>query len=153
MTDNTYNILYGEEIPQDLFSSSHSVPVYDIEKKATTGEEVTLILPYNAVEKKWSTLPERKALLHLYGRLHDEGYVLWIPEYRGEKLSLLAEKGGKRYLILIVLDSESEKKVWIAKENTDAYTVVVIREKVIDEKGAHSISLDMALSSFNFLSL
>ena len=135
MTDNTYNILYGEEIPQDLFSSSHSVPVYDIEKKATTGEEVTLILPYNAVEKKWSTLPERKALLHLYGRLHDEGYVLWIPEYRGEKLSLLAEKGGKRYLILIVLDSESEKKVWIAKENTDAYTVVVIREKVIDEKG------------------
>ena len=153
MTDNTYNILYGEEIPQDLFSSSHSVPVYDIEKKATTGEEVTLILPYNAVEKKWSTLPERKALLHLYGRLHDEGYVLWIPEYRGEKLSLLAVKGGKRYLILIVLDSESEKKVWIAKENTDAYTVVVIREKVIDEKGAHSISLDMALSSFNFLSL
>ena len=153
MTDNAYNILYGEEIPQDLFSSSHSVPVYDIEKKATTGEEVTLILPYNAVEKKWSTLPERKALLHLYGRLHDEGYVLWIPEYRGEKLSLLAEKGGKRYLILIVLDSESEKKVWIAKENTDAYTVVVIREKVIDEKGAHSISLDMALSSFNFLSL
>ena len=153
MTDNTYNILYGEEIPQDLFSSFHSVPVYDIEKKATTGEEVTLVLPYNAVEKKWSTLPERKALLHLYGRLHDEGYVLWIPEYRGEKLSLLAEKGGKRYLILIVLDSESEKKVWIAKENTDAYTVVVIREKVIDEKGAHSISLDMALSSFNFLSL
>ena len=153
MTDNTYNILYGEEIPQDLFSSSHSVPVYDIEKKATTGEEVTLVLPYNAVEKKWSTLPERKALLHLYGRLHDEGYVLWIPEYRGEKLSLLAEKGGKRYLILIVLDSESEKKVWIAKENTDAYTVVVIREKVIDEKGAYSISLDMALSSFNFLSL
>ncbi len=153
MTDNTYNILYGEEIPQDLFSSSHSVPVYDIEKKATTGEEVTLVLPYNAVEKKWSTLPERKALLHLYGRLHDEGYVLWIPEYRGEKLSLLAEKGGKRYLILIVLDSESEKKVWIAKENTEAYTVVVIREKVIDEKGAYSISLDMALSSFNFLSL
>ena len=153
MTENTYQILYGEEIPQDLFSTSHSIPVYDIEKKATTGEEVTFILPYNAVEKKWSTLPERKALLHLYGRLHDEGYVLWIPEYRGEKLSLLAEKGGKRYLILIVLDSESEKKVWIAKENTDAYTVVVIREKVIDEKGAHSISLDMALSSFNFLSL
>lgn len=153
MTENTYNILYGEEIPQDLFSSPQSVPVYDIEKKSTTGEEVSLILPYNAVEKKWSTLPERKALLHLYGRLHDEGYVLWIPEYRGEKLSLLAEKGGKRYLILIVLDSESEKKVWIAKENTEAYTVVVIREKVIDEKGAHSISLDMALSSFNFLSL
>ena len=39
MTENTYQILYGEEIPQDLFSTSHSIPVYDIEKKATTGEE------------------------------------------------------------------------------------------------------------------
>ena len=79
--------------------------------------------------------------------------MIWIPEYRGERFSLLAEKGGKRFLILIALDSESEKKVWIAKDNSDSYTVVIIRDKVIDEKGAYSISLDMALSSFNFLSL
>ena len=153
MTENTYQILYGEEIPQDLFSTSHSIPVYDIEKKATTGEEVTFILPYNAVDKKWSTNPEKKVLLHLYQRLRDEGYVIWIPEYRGERFSLLAEKGGKRFLILIALDSESEKKVWIAKDNSDSYTVVIIKDKAIDEKGVHSISLDMALSSFNFLSL
>ena len=153
MNENTYNILYGEEIPRDLFSSAGTIPVYDIEKKASTGEEVSFILPYNAVDKKWSTKPEKKVLLHLYQRLRDEGYVIWIPEYRGEKLSLLAEKGGKRFLILLALDSESEKKVWIAKENSNSYTVVIIREKAIDEKGAHSISLDMALSSFNFLSL
>ena len=97
--------------------------------------------------------PEKKVLLHLYQRLRDEGYVIWIPEYRGERFSLLAEKGGKRFLILIALDSESEKKVWIAKDNSDSYTVVIIRDKAIDEKGVHSISLDMALSSFNFLSL
>ena len=55
MTENTYGILYGEELPQDLFSSVHLVPVYDIEKKASTGEEVSFILPYNAVDKRWST--------------------------------------------------------------------------------------------------
>ena len=153
MTENTYDILYTNEIPQDLFSSSHSIPVYDIEKKATTGEELTIILPYNAVEKKWSTMPEKKIFLKLFQRLSEEGYILWIPEYRGERLSLLAEKGGKRFLILFVLDSESEKKVWIAKENRDSYTVVIVREKAMEEKGAYSISLDMALSSFNFLSL
>ena len=153
MTENTYGILYGEELRQDLFSSVHLVPVYDIEKKASTGEEVSFILPYNAVDKRWSTIPEKKILLHLYQRLSDEGYVIWIPEYRGERLSLLAEKGGKRFLIVIVLDSESERKAWIAKENSDSYTVVIIREKVIEEKDAHSMSLDMALSSFNFLSL
>ena len=52
MTENTYGILYGEELPQDLFSSVHFVPVYDIEKKASTGEEVSFILPYNAVDKR-----------------------------------------------------------------------------------------------------
>ena len=153
MTEKTREILYGDEIPGDLFSASHVVPVYDIEKKATTGEEVTIILPYNAAEKSWSTPLEEKIQRYLFQTLLEEGYVLWIPEYRGEKLTLLAEKGGKRFLLQLCLDSESERKVWIAKQNCDSYTVVVIREKAINEKGANSLSLDDALSPFNFLSL
>ena len=153
MTENTYGILYGEELPLDLFSSVHLVPVYDIEKKASTGEEVSFILPYNAVDKRWSTIPEKKILLHLYQRLSDEGYVIWIPEYRGERLSLLAEKGGKRFLIVMGLDSERGGEAWVAKGNSGSDAVGVIREKISEEKDAHSMSLDMALSSFNFLSL
>ncbi|MGN1163254.1 MAG: hypothetical protein ACI4S4_00465 [Candidatus Ornithospirochaeta sp.] len=153
MTQKTKEILYAPEVPRDLFSSSVSVPVYDIEKNATTGEEVVFHLPYNAVEKRWTETGEEKYISHLFQRLREEDFVLWVPQYKGEKLTLLAEKGGKRFLIQVVSDSESERKAWLACENKESYSVVVVREKKVDDKGIITLTFDDAVSSFNFLSL
>ena len=153
MTENTYNILYGEEIPHDLFSTSHSIPVYDIEKKATTGEEVTFILPYNAVDRPWTVSPRDKLERWLYQKLSSEKYIIYIPEYKGERFSLLASREGRRFLIVLGLESEDERKVWLARENSPSYTVVVVRDREVDEDGVASISVSSLLDSFNFLSL
>ena len=153
MTESTREILYAPEVPRDLFSSSVSVPVYDMEKKAITGEEVVFHIPYNAVEKKWTMTGEEKFVARLFQRLREEDFILWVPQYKGEKFTLLAEKGGKRFLILAVADSESERKAWLARENKDAYSVVIIREKAVEEEGIYTPTFDTAVSSFNFLSL
>ena len=43
--------------------------------------------------------------------------------------------------------------MWLARENSPSYTVVVIRDREVDEDGVASISVSSLLDSFNFLSL
>ena len=153
MTAEEISILFYPEVPLDLFSSSVIVPVYDTEKNATTGEEVEIFLPYNAVERPWTVSPRDKLERWLYQKLSSEKYIIYIPEYRGERFSLLASREGRRFLIVLGLESEDERKVWLARENSPSYTVVVIRDREVDEDGVASISVSSLLDSFNFLSL
>ncbi len=153
MTAEEISILFSPEVPLDLFSSSVIVPVYDTEKNATTGEEVEIFLPYNAVDRPWSVSPRDKLERWLYQKLSSEKYIIYIPEYKGERFSLLASREGRRFLIVLGLESEDERKVWLARENSPSYTVVVVRDREVDEDGVASISVSSLLDSFNFLSL
>ncbi len=111
MTAEEISILFSPEVPLDLFSSSVIVPVYDTEKNATTGEEVEIFLPYNAVERPWIVSPRDKLERWLYQKLSSEKYIIYIPEYKGERFSLLASREGRRFLIVLGLESEEEKSV------------------------------------------
>ena len=99
------SILFSPEVPLDLFSSSVIVPVYDTEKNATTGEEVEIFLPYNAVERPWTVSPRDKLERWLYQKLSSEKYIIYIPEYKGERFSLLASRE----------EDSSSSWVWKAK--------------------------------------
>ena len=152
MNDRTRELLFSKEVPDDLLVHLREVPLYDVKKNATTGESVHYPLPYNAVEKPWTLRAEEKAERYLYEKLVEAGYTVWKPVYDGEELNLLTENGGKRYLIVFVLDSESERRLWRALELRDRYTIVAVRENVQKEvKGAVGVSIDEVFDSFNFL--
>ncbi len=152
MNDRTREILFSKEVPDDLLVHSREVPLYDVERNATTGESVHYPLPYNAVKRPWSVRASVKAERYLYEKLVEAGYAVWKPVYDGEELNLLTENGGRRYLIVFVLDSESERLLWRALELRDRYRVVAVREKAQKEvKGAVGVSIDEVFDSFNFL--
>ncbi len=152
MNDRTREILFSKEVPFDLLVHSREVPLYDVERNATTGESVHYPLPYNATKKPWTLTASVKAERYLFEKLVEAGYAVWKPVYDGEEFNLLTENGGKRYIIVFVLDSESEKKLWRALELRDRYTIVVVRENAQKEaKGAIGVSVDEVFDSFNFL--
>lgn len=152
MNDRTKEILFSKEIPDDLLVHHREVPLYDTVANATTGESETYPLPYNAAKKMWTTPPSVKAERYLYERLVEAGYAVWKPVYDGLVFNLLTENEGRRYLIVFVLDSESERKLWRALELSDRYRVVVVREKARKEvKGAVGVGIDEVFDSFNFL--
>lgn len=152
MNEKTKEILFSKEIPDDLLVHHREVPLYDVEANATTGESIIYPLPYNAVKKMWATPTPVKAERYLYERLVEAGYAVWKPVYDGTPFNLLTENEGRRYLIVFVFDSESERNLWRALELSDRYRVVVVREKAQKEvKGAVSVSIDEVFDSFNFL--
>ncbi len=152
MNEKTREILFSKEIPDDLLVHHREVPVYDVAANATRGGSVSYPLPYNAVKKMWVTPPSVKAERYLYERLVEAGYAVWKPFYDGMLFNLLTENEGRRYLIVFVLDSESERKLWRALELSESYRVVVVREKAGKEaKGAVGVGIDEVFDSFNFL--
>lgn len=155
MNENSRKLLFPEEIPHDLFVSERSIQVYDVEKNASTGDEVSFPYPYNvAVGGNWAVTAKVRLERYLCQKFQDEGYIVRIPEFRGERFSLLVEKGGKRILLILALESEDEAAVWRSAELQRAYSIVVIRDCEMKEpSGATSITVDQALGSFNFLSV
>ena len=105
------------------------------------------------MDRPWTVSPRDKLERWLYQKLSSEKYIIYIPEYKGERFSLLASREGRRFLIVLGLESEDERKVWLARENSPSYTVVVVRDREVDEDGVTSISVSSLLDSFNFLSL
>jgi hypothetical protein len=153
MNDKTRDILFAPEVPDDLFSNRREVPFYDLIGKRITGKTLYYPLPYNAVHEKGSVSASLKAERYLFGKLNEAGYTIWKPVYEGEEFTLLVENGGKMYLIVFVLDSESERKVWRALELRSSYSVVVVRDRRVKEpEGVIGVTLDEAFDSFNFLS-
>lgn len=59
---------------------------------------------------------------------------MWKPILDGEYLSLLASKNGKRFLFVLVLESEDEKNVWRALELSNKYEIVVVRDRSVKEE-------------------
>lgn len=152
MNEKTKEILFSKEIPDDLLVHHREVPLYDVEANATTGGSVSYPLPYNAVKKMWTTPASVKAERYLFERLVEAGYAVWKPVYDGIDLNLLTENEGRRYLIVFVLDSESERKLWRALELSERFRVVAVREKAHKEvKGAVGAGIDEVFDSFNFL--
>lgn len=152
MVEKTKAILFPTEQPEDLFVSHRTIQVYDVEKNASTGEEVEFPYPYNvAMDGPWSVVAKERLRRYFVQKFMDEGYIVRIPEYRGEQLPLLVEKGGKRIIIVFALESEDELFVWLVQELKRSYQVVVITDKGSGLKdGVWSVSLDDALDSFNF---
>ncbi len=154
MDRNTYDILFSTEVPVDLFAPPHVLLEYDVLKNASTGAEVTVAAPYNAVSRKWTTPPEEKLTAYLAGRFMADGYVVRVPVLNGTRFPLLVEKGGRRIIIVHALSGEDEKKVWQALAVVRNYTVVVIREySAPSMKGEKCITVDEALGTFNFQTL
>lgn len=155
MNEASRKILFPEEIPHDLFVSERSIQVYDVERNASTGEEVSFPYPYNvAVGDSWSVTAKGRLERYLCQKFQDEDYIVRVPEYHGERFSLLVEKGGKRIILVLALESEDEAAVWRSAELQRAYSIVVIRDCEMKEPtGAVSITVDQALGSFNFLSV
>ncbi len=152
MNSNTESIIFRSEVPDDLFSSGREVPCYDIAQKRTTGKTVNYPIPYNAVHEKYSAMAGLRAERYLFERLNKAGYTIWKPVYDGEEFTLLTESGGKMYLIIFVLESEDERKIWKALELRDSYSIVVVRDRREEEVSPLiSVSLDEVFDSFNFL--
>lgn len=134
MNDKSLNILFTPDIPQDLFALMKNVPVYDVKNETTTGEEIVYPIPYNANEGMWITAPTLKAERYIFQKLIEEDYSVWKPILDGEYLSLLASKNGKRFLFVLVLESEDEKNVWRALELSNKYEIVVVRDRSVKEE-------------------
>lgn len=154
MEDDVKRILFQEEIPNDLFVTRNRVSVLDLETNITSEEVKEYTIPFNASESKWTTSATKKVERLLYQKLHEEDYVIWKPKYKGQYFSLLASKGGRRFLFVIALDSESEKDVSLALSLSSSFSVVIIRDKERkEENNGYGVSVTSLLSSFNFLSL
>ncbi len=88
-----------------------------------------------------------RAERYLCDTLIEKGYEVYKPF----PFSLLVRTPGKDTIIVFVLDSESERKVWEAMSFSDRYSVLIIRDRKEKEPGGLvSLTLDEALDSFNF---
>ncbi len=144
MTKTTLNILF--KTPLTTLPSS-SIPVYDIKKDEETGESLSLL------DEKWNLTAEKKAERYVITRLFNEGYTLSKAVDGCDDVGFIAEKDDKKALLVFVLDSESEKRMWLGEEVKESYSVFIIRDRIVREcEGIEGVTLDEAFSSFNFLS-
>ncbi len=151
MTKATLDILFKLG-----FSSSSTtvitIPVYDIK----TGEEEgkrDIILPYNNSDEAWNLECSERAQRYILQRLLNEGYTFRKAVFGNEDVGWLVNKENRQSLIVFVLDSESEKRVWLGKMGKERYPVFVIRDRLIKEgESVCGVTIDEAFSSFNFLS-
>ncbi|MBQ0070964.1 MAG: hypothetical protein KBS81_03780 [Spirochaetales bacterium] len=152
MVEKTKAILFPHETPEDMFVTSRALQVYDVEKNASTGEEMVFPYPYSvAMDGPWSVVAKERLRRYFVQKFLDEGYIVRVPEFRGEQLPLLVEQGGKRIIIVFALESEDERFVWFAEELKRNYQIVIISDMGAGFKnGVWSVSLDDALDSFNF---
>lgn len=154
MEEDVKKALFQEEIPNDLFVTRNRVSVFDLETNITSEEVEEYTIPFNASESRWTTSTTKKVEGLLYQKLYEEDYVIWKPKYKGRYFSLLASKGGRRFLFVIALDSESEKDVSLALSLSSTFSVVIIRDKEKkEENNGYGVSVTSLLSPFNFLSL
>ncbi len=154
MNDKSLNILFTPDIPQDLFALMKNVPVYDVKNETTTGKEIVYPIPYNANEGMWITAPLLKAERYIFQKLIEEDYSVWKPILDGEYLSLLASKNGKRFLFVLVLESEDEKNVWRALELSNKYEIVVVRDRIVKEEPlVIGTTIDEVFDSLKFLTV
>lgn len=154
MEEDVKKALFQEEIPNDLFVTRNRVSVFDLETNITSEEVEEYTIPFNASESRWTTSTTKKVEGLLYQKLYEEDYVIWKPKYKGRFFSLLASKGGRRFLFVIALDSESEKDVSLALSLSSTFSVVIIRDKERkEENNGYGVSVTSLLSPFNFLSL
>lgn len=154
MNTKSQEIIFAEELPHDLFAKKERVPIYDCLKEATTGEEEEFPIPYNAEEARWLSSPTKKVERYLFEKLFEASYSIWKPTYMGESFSLLATKGANRFLFVILLDSESERKLWKALALKDKYKIVIVRDRKIEEPSPLiSASVDELFDSLKILSV
>lgn len=144
MTKTTLDILFKTQLST---LPSSSIPVYDIKIDEETGESLSLL------DEKWNLTAEKKAERYIITRLFNEGYTLFVAVNGCDDVGFIAEKDGKKSLLVFVLDSESEKRMWLADELKESYSVFIIRDRIVREcEGIEGVTLDEAFSSFNFLS-
>ncbi len=144
MTKTTLDILF--KTPLSTLPSS-SIPVYDIKIDEETGESLSLL------DEKWNLTAEKKAERYIITRLFNEGYTLSKAVNGCDDVGFIAEKDEKKSLLVFVLDSESEKRMWLGEEVKKSYSVFIIRDRIVREcEGIEGVTLDEAFSSFNFLS-
>lgn len=151
MTKATYDILFKAGL-STMPSNSLRIPVFDLESAEEKGNKA-LIFPYNNAEEGWSLESEERAERYILERLLNEGYSLKVAVYGNEKVGYIVHKDAREGLIVFVLDSESEKRVWLSRMGKERLPVFVIRDRLIKEvEGSEGVTLDEAFSSFNFLS-
>ena len=143
MTKTTLDILF-KTLPST--KTSFSIPVYDIGKNEDMGETVS------PGDEKWNLTAEKKAERYVLIRLLNEGYNLSVAVDGTENVGYIVQKDGKKALLVFVLDSESEKRVWLSQKVKESYAVFTIRDRIVKEStGVETVTLDEAFSSFNFL--
>lgn len=129
-----------ERIFSKDFRESVGIGIYDLKSGSPAGEEYTY-----PVEGRTSAVEAEICLLE---KIRDAGYEVYKPV----PFNLLVVTPSGPVIIILVLDSESERMVWEALNFRDKYTPVVIRDRKMKEPGGlASVTLDEAFDSFNFL--
>ncbi len=135
MNKKTEEMLFSSHI----LSTPRSLKLFDL-KNGSPGEGV---YSYPTEGGTADIMAERC----LCDTLLERGYEVYKPL----PFNLLVNTPGKSTIIVMVLDSESERRVWEAMSFSDRYSILIIRDRREKEPGGLvSLSLDEALDSFNF---